>query len=236
MRAIRPFVVPLALYAAAKAFFAFEWWRTWCSRRASAAGTGRRRFHVPAYAMPFILGMLGVVSMHVVGFADDMAVRVRHVMPVFSAGLFVVAVWADRMWESRWGAPRVAVVVLLAAMAVSAFAFRFGERHGKENYRLASALALDALRAGKCVWWSADGNTAWLYGLREGETNRFYRWQGTAAADLEAAPAPDVVFINRPDTWDARGNIARYLEEHGLRQTAEFIGFRIYRPDGESNR
>lgn len=233
VRALRPFVVPLALYAGANVFFALEWWLTWHRRRRVAAGMGRRRFQVPAYAMPFLLGLLGVVSMHVIGFADDMAVRARHVMPVFPAALFVVAVWGDRMWESRRAAPRAALAVLLAAMAVSAFAFRFGERHGKENYRHAAALALAALRAGQCVWWSADGNSAWLYGLREGGTNRFYRWQGTAAADLEAAPAPDVVFINRPDTWDIHGNIARYVAEHGLRQVDEFTGFRVYRPDGE---
>ena len=123
--------------------------------------------------------------------------------------------------------------MLLAAMAVSAFAFRFGARHGKENYRHASALALEALQAGECVWWSADGNSAWLYGLREGGTNRFYRWQGNSAADLEAAPAPDVVFVNRPDTWDARGNLSRYLKENGLRQVDEFIGFKVYRPGRE---
>lgn len=232
-RALLPFAVPLTLYAAVLAFFAIEWAVVWRDSRAS--GRGGLRFRPPAYAVPLFLGLLGLSSMVLVGFAMEMAVRARHVMPVFPAALFAVAVWADRMLDSRRAAPRLAVALLLAAMAVSSCSVRFGARHGKEDYRRATAMAVEALRDGQCVWWAADGHTAFLYGVYDVGTGQFVLCQSPDPEKLGANPAPDIVFVNRPDTWDMRGHLARYIADHGLRQTDEFIGFRVYRSGGEES-
>jgi hypothetical protein len=230
VRALLPFAVPLGLYAAVHAFFAAEWLQV---RRESALSRRKAdRFRVPAHLLPLLLGGLGLLSMLAVGFAMDMAVRARHVMPVFPAALFAAAVWADRMLYSRRAAPRAAVALLLAAMAVSSCALRFCGRHGKEDYRRATAMAVEALREGQCVWWSADGHTAFLYGVYDAGAGQFVLCQSPDPEKLGANPAPDIVFVNRPDTWDMRGHLARYIADRGLRQTDEFIGFRVYRPTG----
>ena len=231
-RVLRPFAVPLALYAAANAFFALEWWRTWRSRRRTAGEGASRRFRVPAHAMPLLLGLMGILSMHVVGVVDDMAVRARHVMPVFPAALFVAAVWADRMLATRRAAARAAVAVLLVAMGVSSLSIRFSGLHGKENYRKATAMAVEALREGKCVWWAADANTASIYGMDAVPTGRSVLLLASTPEKLASVPPPDVVFVNRPDTWDMKGHLARYISDHGLRQTDAFTGFRVFRPEG----
>ena len=233
-RVLRPFAVPLALYAGANAFFALEWWRTWRSRRRAAAEGAARRFRVPACAMPLFLGLLGILSMHVVGVVDDMAVRARHVMPVFPAALLFAAVWGDRMLATGRRSARAAVALLLASMAVSSCELRFAPRHGKENYRKAAAMAVEALREGKCVWWSADGNTASMYGTSAVPAGRFVLLLSPSPETLASVPPPDVAFVNRPDTWDGEGHLARCIAERGLRQTDSFTGFRVYRPDGES--
>jgi hypothetical protein len=231
VRAAIPFLVPLAVHAAAVGFFAFEWIRVWRGRVRAAAGGGREG-GVPGYAMALIVGMLGVASLLAAGRVTDLAIRGRHLIVVFPAALLAVAVWAERMLMAGRRAPRAAVAVLLAAMAVSSLALRFGERHGKENYRRATAIALEALKEGQCVWWSADGNTASVYGMKDAGAGHFALCLSPTPEYLAEIPPPDVVFVNRPDTWDGRGHLARYIAEHGMRLEDEFIGFRIYRPAG----
>lgn len=231
-RAAVPFALPLALFGAANAFFAVECLRTWLGRR-RAAGAGRARgFRVPPYAVPLLLGALGLLSMHAVGFADDMAVRARHAMPVFPAALLAVAVWADRMLASRRVAPRAAVAVLLAALAASSLAYRFGDRHGKEDYRRAVAIATEALGEGKCVWMSCNSLTALIYNPALEDTDRFVHCSSPDPEELLAAPAPDLVLVNRPDTWDIHGTLTGYIAERGWPLVEEFHGFRVYRPGG----
>ncbi|MBR6022439.1 MAG: hypothetical protein IK066_08485 [Kiritimatiellae bacterium] len=232
-RAMIPYAVPVALYAAVHAYFAFEGFRVWRERASAGAAAAGNRPRVPAYAMPLLLGGLGLMSMVIVGLVDDMAVRARHVMPVFPAALLFAAVWTDRMLSSARRSPRVAAALLLAAMAASSLALRFGERHGKENYRLAVAMAQDALRAGQCVWWAADGQTASVYGADTAGPGRFLPCMSADRILRAMEYPPDVVFVNRPDTWDRKGLLADYIAEHGLRQTDAFHGFRIYKPCGE---
>ena len=232
VRAAVPYALPLALFGAANAFFAVEGWREWRSRaRARAAEGGRSRgFRVPPHAVPLLLGVLGVLSMHAVGFADDMAVRARHAMPVFPAALLAVAVWADRMLASRRAAPRAAVAVLLAALATSSLALRFGDRHGKEDYRRAVSIATEALREGQCVWMSCNSLTALIYNPALEETDRFVHCSSPGIEELRDAPAPDLVLVNRPDTWDTHGTLTDYIAGRGWPLVDEFHGFRVYRP------
>ena len=93
-------------------------------------------------------------------------------------------------------------------------------------------MAVDALRDGKCVWWSADGNTASIYGASAVPEGQFVLLLSPTPETLASSPFPDVLFVNRPDTWDRKGHLARYIADHGLRQTDEFTGFRVYSASG----
>jgi len=230
-RALLPHALPLALYAAATGFFALE-----CLRVAVPCfrpGGSRGAWRLPACAVPLAAGLAGLLSMLVVGVVDDMAVRARHAMPVFPAALLVAAVCADRLLASGRKTARAAPVLLLVAMLASSLSLRFGERHGKEDYRRAAALAREELQAGRCVWWAADANTASLYGLADVPADRFVHAIGVHL-DYAAQPPPDAVFVNRPDTWDMGGTLARHLAESGLCEAESFTGFKVYRRAGQS--
>lgn len=230
VRTALPFAVPLAVHALAVAFFALEWVKVW-RERARVPAEGGREEGVPGYAVALLLGGLGVASLLAAGRVVDLAIRGRHLIVVFPAVLLAVAVWADRMLASRRVAPRAAVAVLLAALAVSSLALRFGDRHGKEDYRRAVAIATEALQEGKCVWMSCNSLTALIYNPALEETDRFVHCSSPDPEELRAAPAPDLVLVNRPDTWDIRGTLADYIAERGWPLVDEFHGFRVYRPD-----
>jgi hypothetical protein len=120
----------------------------------------------------------------------------------------------------------------LAALAASSLAYRFGDRHGKEDYRRAVAIATEALGEGKCVWMSCNSLTALIYNPALEDTDRFVHCSSPDPEELLAAPAPDLVLVNRPDTWDIHGTLTGYIAERGWPLVEEFHGFRVYRPGG----
>lgn len=228
-RALKPFLLPLALYAAAHLPFVLSAVRTW---RGRGGGMPLHGIRIPPYAVPLLLGLAGAVSMLLVGSASDMAIRARHLMPVFPAALLVVAVWADRMLGTNRSGARFSVILLLVAMGASSASFRFSPRHAKEDYRGAADLAIEALHAGKTVWWSADGATAAAYGVRRAGPGILCLLTSPSDDELAAEPAPDLVLVNRPDTWDEKGALVRYIAREKLCKTAGWRGISTYEPAG----
>jgi hypothetical protein len=115
-------------------------------------------------------------------------------------------------------------------LLVSALQVRFAPRHTRDDYRGAAAYAVDALRADKTVWWAADQQTGQFYGVelsREGDARGKCLIQPTAA-ELAAAPTPDLIVISKRDLYDAHGAVEAFATEHGFRLVSRLQAFTVF--------
>ena len=136
---------------------------------------------------------------------------------------------------------RAALVVFLALVILSDLNLRFNQRHAKDDYRTAAAIARMAIAAGERVWWCADGNAAKFYDVllpEKGDlptpdqlTLTYYLSESV----LTNQPAPSIVLVSRPDHFDIEGIAHNYLESGHYRVVQTFSGFTVWRKDGSGS-
>lgn len=197
---------------------------------------------------------LGVVPMAIVvlsGFAMHWRVLGRHMMAELPLLNLLFALGLARL--SRKGAggarPLRATIALgfLSAFVCSSMSLRFAERHRKDDYRAAAAIAKQEWSAGKRVWWAADALGARYYGLPGdfdymGELTGKHKAQvcaeqpgvqpivAASASCLEVLREPDVVILSKPETFDAQGVIASYLAARHFALSQQLPAFTVWRP------
>jgi hypothetical protein len=167
----------------------------------------------------------------------------RHLAQFLPIFLLVIVGLADgdqtagsRHGKPRW--PSAAVLVILAMWLFSSWRLIFLHQYKKDDYRNAVTVAKKAAGTGGTIIWSADRITANYYGLRFAQERDLFpsarcavlaiSWETDRANTIATSPAPVVVVMSKPATFDVKGALAEVVENSG----AELIGtpnaFKIY--------
>ena len=124
---------------------------------------------------------------------------------------------------------------LLLILLVSSLRQRFVPQYGKDDYRSASRMAAVALASGKNVWWVADPNAARYYGLaapgNEARPGGQIWFSYENEGDPQNKPAPDLIFVSKPDIHDLGNKARSYIEQHAYQPSAHVTAFKIYAPN-----
>lgn len=175
-------------------------------------------------------GLFALPAVAVVALALHSGLRVtgRHLTPMLPLALPLLVAGTDRLWRGGklWG--RVAVAGLLLGWGVSCVELRWAERHRKDDYRQAAAMAREALREGKQVWWAADCNAALYYQLplaTNGSEGGARFWMNEESLPPER---PDLVFRTRADVYDRPHTLAGMLAREGFARVRTMQGFEVW--------
>jgi hypothetical protein len=200
--------------------------------RSIAASASRRTRLCWALAFALVLGFILAVAV-----VARWRVLGRHCTPLLPLVLFVFGSGVAALLRRRDWAGRLAVAAFLGLSLVSCLSLRFCERHAKDDYRTAAAMARAALAQGKIVWWNADLNAATIYQLPLGEkpedTGKAVFVANRGKGFDRDLPKPDLVLTSKPDIYDRNGALADYLNRAGFRPTASLAAFTAWQPAGK---
>ena len=162
----------------------------------------------------------------------------RHFVPLTVLFLLIIGAGLLRLWAHQGWLRRGIAVCFLVLSLVSCVQVRVAERHTKEDYRQAAAIAKAALARGEIVWWNAADIGADYYHLPI-STNS----SPTEAALLvfdprpgfdASLPPPDLIAVSKPDIYDRQGVLAAYLQKHRYQKVASFMAFSVWRKQTHS--
>ncbi|MCX6922179.1 MAG: hypothetical protein NT154_03010 [Verrucomicrobia bacterium] len=167
-----------------------------------------------------------------VGFVAHFRVLGRHFAPLIPVLLLLFTSGLDVLWsrKSAW-AGGVAVLFCVLSLASSLF-LRFSQRHEKDNYRAAAAMARTALENGQLVWWNAAPEGAQYYGVsmtpRPGGVGAALLVLNPTPETLKNLPAPYMIVASKPDLYDSQSCLSDYVQSHGYRTAGKFNAFVIW--------
>jgi len=211
---------------------------------------GSRRLIIAA-----LLSLLPLVIVIYSGFAMHWRVLGRHMIAELPILNLLFALGLAKLFEKEAGRGRpLRVMIALAfllALTYSSFSMRFSDRHRKDDYQAAAAVALQDVSKGKRVWWVADALGAKYYGLpgefdfigeltgvskpRECiDRSGVQSVNGASRECLEMLLPPDVVILSKPETFDQKGVVAAYLKAKNFVKVQVFPAFTIWRPLGQT--
>jgi hypothetical protein len=210
-----------------------------------------RRLGARDLAVVVALTLLPIFIVVLSGFVMGWRVLGRHLFATIPVINLLFAVGMARLWEApagrrRW-LGRLAAVACLGALAASALSMRFAPQHSKDDYRLAAAIAVEALNRGERVWWAADYLGAHYYRLPgsfdyRGELTGMHSppfctdqpgiqaTSNLSAECLQTLSPPDIVIFSRPETFDLSGDMRRYLETGKYLKVKDMPAIAIWRP------
>ena len=131
------------------------------------------------------------------------------------------------LWRGKW-MDRAAAILLVLGLMLSSYECRFAFRHSKDDYRAAAAVALEALAAGKKVWWVADITSGTFYHvpLSMAEAPGCAWWVNAVPPDLTTLP--DEVVLSKPDICDPAGSVRHFLAGRHYRLTHSFQAVTVW--------
>ncbi len=228
-RAFLPLLPWLGLYAAVVG--AVLWAAV---KKIRAQATERRRWLM-------ISAVLAVTGLFLFGVGALNHVRImgRYFAPLEPLLVLLLAVGVGELWTRGKFWRGCAMIFILLAVA-SAVSLRFGERHAKEDYRAAAKVVRAALAQNQRVWWCADINGGWVYGVSlatSGElatTNQAWVPYVCPETMLTNQPLPDLVVLSRPKSYDPNGAVRDLLARNHYRQTNAPHAFSFWQL-GETN-
>lgn len=180
--------------------------------------------HVAGAATAVLVPLL---LLAMVGIAMEFRVVGRHLSPAIPAILLPIAV----SLEGSGSMPRLSRILGICAcvlMLTSSLGIRFLERHAKEDYRKATAMAISALKEGKRVWWQADMNCARYYAYRTGGYPLVHRIQELESDPPTGPMFADVIFVNRPDLRYRGQDYHTFLKRNYFHLSEKFPGFEVW--------
>ena len=202
-------------------------------------------------AIVVAFGLFPVVVVIAAGFAMHWRVLGRHLIATLPLLNLLLALGLDKLFETdvhrgramRW---TIAAACLLL-LTYSSLSLRFAERHRKDDYRAAAAIARQGIAQGKRVWWAADSVGAKYYGLPGefdfmGELTGMHKpiacidrpgvqsMANAPMACLRALSTPDVLILSKPETFDSSGDIAAYLKAGNFTKVQDLPAFSVWRP------
>ncbi len=173
--------------------------------------------------------MLPLIVLTVTGKLMDFRILGRHLSPMVPAVLLPLA--AALSGVSEWRTPtRVLGILAMVFALCSSLSQRFLDRHARDDYRRASAIAFRAMNDGQHVWWRADMNTTRYYAWRAGGFPMVNRIQSLESEPPSSLITADMVVINRPDLRFAGQDYQSELKRNFFTQNSRFNGFEIWVP------
>lgn len=151
----------------------------------------------------------------------------RHFTPLLPFLIILFAIGFERILFSKRRRLRVAAIVAVIVLLLSALEIRFAQRHQRDDYRSATNLARNAIAANEKVWWIADELTGAYYKLPLESPNLTLSANLTENS-LETVAMPNLVCFSKPDIYDPQGKIDNYLREQDFKVTRTLPAFRIF--------
>lgn len=185
--------------------------------------TGRRQV-----AAAVIAAFTPVLMLAAVGLFKDFQVLGRHLSPLLPVVLIPLAIGVDQ-WKSSRPPLRLAIVAALLVHATSALGYRLLQRHERDDYRSASAIAFKALQDGESVMWQADMNATRYYAYQTGGAALINFIQSLESNPPSSLMFADLVVINRPDLRYRGVDYRKQLESNHFVPAGNFTGFEIWR-------
>jgi hypothetical protein len=183
-----------------------------------------------------VIVALGTASgfLLVAGIVLHFRVLGRHFTPLAPIILLLIATGLSGLWENG-GWRRIIATLFLLLSFDSAISLKLAERHAKDDYRDAAAVARSACALGESVWWCADGNAGNYYGVpfsKSGlptETGKAWLAINRPENVLSAQPAPQWVIASKPDLYDNGGAVHDYVAHGRYRVSQVLPAFTIWR-------
>jgi hypothetical protein len=181
-----------------------------------------------------VLTMLAVFIL-ALGAKLQWRVLARHCTPMLAPSLFVLAAGVARLLNRRNWMGVTLAVAFVGLNLVSDLNLRFSERHAKEDYRSAAAIASAAITRGERVWWCADGSGATYYGVPLSQPNmppapgEAYTLLVRTDPLVTIEPPPQVVVYSSKIEHDPKQQLRRYLEQHHYSLSLVLPSFTIWR-------
>ena len=167
------------------------------------------------------------------GIVSHFRVLGRHLAPLEAVWLPCLALGVAGLWFQARAWKKGIVLLFVALSLVSCLSVRFAGRHARDDCRGAARLAQTHLTKGEMVWWSASDDCAEYYGLplirSPGGQKSALFLMNPGPDDIAKFPPPDLVFVSRPDTYDANGGLANYLKSNNFIQTGTLQSFTIWK-------
>ena len=157
----------------------------------------------------------------------DFRVLGRHLAPLSVLVVLLVAHAASQPRLPR----RVAVLVIGLSIAGS-LSLRFSDRHRKDDYRAAAAIAKDTIDHQRPVLWVADEWTAYFYGLDEAHSG-WQPWRDNRP--LPALSGDETVILTKPDIYDSKGGMQALLAERGFMPVRRLPAFTVFQRGAPSS-
>ncbi|MGO8837782.1 MAG: hypothetical protein ACLQAH_14550 [Limisphaerales bacterium] len=176
-------------------------------------------------AVVFLLAAGGLKHFRVLG---------RHFAPLAPVVLLLLAIGWHHLW-SRAGWRRGLAVLFLISSLVSCLSLRLAQRHAKDDYRTAAAMAIAANARGERVWWCANEVPGLYYGVPLSALNRVAApgqvWlvANSTGQLLTNQPPPDLVILSKPDLHDYQGFVRAFLQQNHYQPTQELPAFTLWR-------
>ncbi len=167
-----------------------------------------------------------------VGVVTHFRVLGRHFAPLLAPILLLLTLGCASLWNRHSAMARLAVAAFFIASAASCLCVRFSERHAKDDYRSAAAIARAALASRQVVWWNAAETGARYYHVRlNTQTNlptSATLLVNPAPSDLPTNRPPRLVIVSKPDIYDREAAVSSYLQTNRFRATRHFPAFTIW--------
>ena len=183
------------------------------------------------------------------GFIMHWRVLGRHLITLIPFINLLFAAGMTEMLEGTLGRGRfikkVSVICLLVMLVYSSCLLRFADRHKKDDYRTAAAIALYDLSRGKRVWWVAYGFGALHYEVpveynRDSEFNpdgsllpctdkpKVNLIYNPSRECLKSISQPATVILSKLETFDKFGSVTEYLKSNNFVMVRTLPAFTIW--------
>jgi hypothetical protein len=190
----------------------------------------RRRFGISPARLITVLLLAGSPAclIFALGFIRHVRILSRHLTPLFPFILLAQAYAVFLLWKSGRPLGRATAVLIVIALTLSSLETRFAFRHSKDDYRAAAAAAIQALAAGKTVWWAAAAEGAKYYRvpLVSNEVPGAARFIYALPPGFSAPP--DEIVLSKPDVFDTPGTLTNFIATHHYREVAAWKAFTLW--------
>ena len=165
------------------------------------------------------------------GIITEFRVLGRHFAPLVIILLYVLCIGFHHMMQHRNKFGIILLILFTLFQAESCLLVRYGDRHKKDNYKLAATIANQALSRGETVWWNANSESAPYYKLptvNSGPNHRFYIIECPTDEEIKKANTPDIVITSKADIFDINQVMSQYLQSRGYIDKQKIRCFTIW--------